>query len=171
MEELEVWKDIPGYVGTYQASNLGRIRRLRKAHVFVLRPYPTGARGDRKVDLGGVPRKTHYVSRLVLSAFIGPDVIHQANHKNGDFLDNRLENLEWVTGSENLLHSYRELGRIHIGCKGERNGNAKLTDDLVRNYRALRLKGMAIRAIARLSGLDRRTIQQMLRGVGWSHVS
>jgi hypothetical protein len=52
------------------------------------------------------------VSRLVLQAFTGTTG-EQANHKNGLRLDNRLENLEWTTVSENMRHSYRVLGRKH----------------------------------------------------------
>jgi len=52
------------------------------------------------------------VARLVLQAFTNV-VGEQANHKNGVRLDNRLENLEWTTMSENMCHSYRVLNRVH----------------------------------------------------------
>ena len=52
------------------------------------------------------------VARLVLQAFTGI-VGEQCNHKNGIRLDNRLENLEWVSMSENMQHSYRVLRRAH----------------------------------------------------------
>lgn len=68
------------------------------------------------------------VARLILQAFTGT-VGEQVNHKNGLRLDNRLENLEWVTMSENMRHSYRVLGRVHprphLGKRGALCKNSK----------------------------------------------
>lgn len=172
--EGEVWKAIPGFEGRYSISNRGRV----KSHLYrngkseqILKPYPTGTRGDLKVDLGGNPRRTILVAVLVAEAFLEPDFFRdEVNHIDGNFLNNRADNLEWSTHSENLIHSYRVLGRRSADLRGTKNGLAKLTDDLVREYRAMRASGMAIREITRLSGLDRRTIQKMLRGDNWSHV-
>lgn len=102
----EVWRDIPGWEGRYQVSNLGRIRSIR---VRILQPYQ--ARGYLIASLReGDIQIRHGVHRFVAEAFIpNPDNKEQVNHINGDRADNRVENLEWATCKENNLHRCRVL--------------------------------------------------------------
>lgn len=101
MEE-EIWKDIPGYEGVYQASNLGRIRGVdridvggRKWKGKVLSQCV--CRGYKKVGLNYARiNKQCAVHRLVALAFIpNPNGYEQINHKDENPANNMVENLEW----------------------------------------------------------------------------
>lgn len=106
----EEWRDIAGYEGTYQVSNLGSLRRLHKTtepkllkqHMW--RGYKVAHLSKRCVQTA------ERVHRIVARAFIpNPENKEQVNHINGDKMDNRVSNLEWVDRSENMLHRYRKL--------------------------------------------------------------
>ena len=117
----EVWKDIPDYEGSYQVSNMGRVRGLdrviaikdgsmRKHKGKVLKLYlgNTGYERAMLYDDNGAINKT--VHRLVLETF-KPHVDMndlQVNHIDGNKLNNHLTNLEWLTRRDNMLH---EIGR------------------------------------------------------------
>ena len=107
---MEIWKDIPGYEGLYQVSDCGRIKSLnyrRTKQECIMKPRV--AHGYQYVKLfKDKLRKLVKVHRLVAQVFIpNPDNKPEVNHINGIKTDNRAENLEWTTHSENQLHAYR----------------------------------------------------------------
>ena len=111
----EIWKDVKGFEGRYQVSNLGRVRSLdrydglnRLVRGRMLNPSMNKGRGYLRVSLSDGHRKyTHYeVHRLVALHFVsGYKKGLVVNHKNEIKTDNRAENLEFCTYKYNLNYS------------------------------------------------------------------
>lgn len=157
----EVWKDIPGYEGKYQASSLGRIRSLdryvrlvahgtetkRLSRGRVLKPGRMDKSGRLSVTLGrGTNGKT--VHQLVALTFLGPrpkglDICH----KDGDPSNNAIENLRYDTRRENILDVYRQGKRWRKLSKDDLLIAKQLIDD-----------GIPAKEIALKLGVTTRTI-------------
>lgn len=136
---MEKWRK---YNEDYEVSELGRIRSIKrrvrcntgetwvKPKILKLR-----ARKDGRLDVTIQRQGQKLIHRLVATIFIpNPKNLPQVNHKDGNPLNNKVSNLEWVTRTENLKHSYQ------IGLRnqrGEKNGNVKINNELVWKIRAL----------------------------------
>jgi len=159
----EVWKDISGYEGFYQVSNLGRVRRLT-----VLK---TSHKYDKylKVDLSKESKvKTFRIHKLVANAFlnkINNDLV--VNHKDGNKRNNRLDNLEYVTQSENVKHSLRNGLSKEFG---ETHSRAKLTEKIVLEMRSLHKNGMSVSKIADTYHMSYNTTLDAVRKKTWKHI-
>lgn len=101
----EIWKDIVGYEGFYQVSNLGRVRSLKciKRTIFNNSGYEiVNLKVKRK-------QKNKLVHRLVAETFIpNPFNKEQVNHKDGNKKNNSVDNLEWCSRHENMVHAYKQ---------------------------------------------------------------
>ncbi len=122
---MEKWRPVKGYEKLYEVSSFGRIRSLEStcfacggkrtdtllAGTETFNGYlRVGLRGARKGE-PGYQQKWIRVHRIVAEAFIpNPEGKPQVNHRDGDRRNNRVENLEWVTGSENMQHAWDRRG-------------------------------------------------------------
>lgn len=116
----EIWKDIEGYEGLYQVSNLGRVKSfygkngklIGGAKLLSGKADKNGYREVRLCKKGVVSYKR--VHRLVAEHFVHGDNSLQINHIDGDKNNNSFDNLEWVTPKENSIHAH-DTG-LHKGC-------------------------------------------------------
>ena len=101
---MEIWKTI-AEAPNYEISTKGNVRN--KTSRRMLKPQAFGATGYKQVSLKIKETnkfQKRYIHRLVAQTFIdNPENKREVNHINGDKLDNRLSNLEWVTSSENQI--------------------------------------------------------------------
>lgn len=169
----EEWRDAPGWEGIYQVANTGLIRgqyRYDKSVYNTLKPALV--HGYLRINLKRDGRRKSYaIHRLVMLAFVGecpPGM--EVNHKNGIRHDNRLENLEYVTPVENVQHAIHVLGDANRP-RGERIGNAKLTEKQVREIRTLYIPGViGIHRLAHRYGVTARAITLIIKRESWKHV-
>ena len=172
----EEWRSVSGYEGLYEVSNKGRVRRTGKAYGAAvpgkILGYGDGGVGYVKVRLytGNCKCKTFRVHHLVLAAFVGPCPDGMVcNHKNGIKSDNRVENLEWVTYSQNTQHGFDVLHRDTP--RGEGHGMAKLSEDQVIEIRRLYLTGnYSQHQLAKMFNIGRRGIQAVVTLGTWKHI-
>ena len=176
MSEQEIWKDVVGYEDIYQVSNFGRIKRVAKAkgaipgHILKLQ---CNRNGYLVVHLNWRNnRKAFEVHCLVAQAFLCcPSSNHQVNHKNGVRTDNRVENLEWVTRSENALHAYRVLGVKPERANGQDASAAKLTNKDVLQIRNLYSTGnYTQKELGQRFCVNQSTVSSIVRGATWVHI-
>jgi len=181
----EVWKDVIGYEGRYQVSNLGNVKSLNRTIKYVvgdkkrtkisksknlIRIYVNGYCRVRLYSVGSIKPKLIYIHRLVASAFLyNLENKPQVNHKNMVRDDNRVENLEWCTSSENNKHSYDNSNRSRP--IGEKSNGGKLKEvDVLKIRSIISEKSMTIKEMALLFNVDRMTISHIKHRKSWTHI-
>lgn len=175
--EPEIWKDIEGFKGLYQVSNMGNVKSLRKG--IIMSPGSNGKYLFVYLSKKAVVKR-FYIHILVAKYFVpNPENKPEVNHKFCDKMDNRACVLEWNTRKENMEHAklnnrfYASEYQIQQTIKansGENNWLSKFKESDIRDIRALKLQGLTNRIIAGKYNVNRETIGYIVRGKTWKHV-
>ena len=169
----EIWKRLVyqgnDYGDYYEVSNLGEIRnaktkRIRKQNISQTGYYVfSGTLGDRS------KKKTFRVHKAVAETFIpNPNNLPVTNHKDGNKLNNCVDNLEWCTYAENTQHAYKY--NLAAAKQGEDNPNAKLNNESVQYIREHYIPydtNFGTRGLARKFNVHHKTIENILNNVKW----
>ncbi len=166
--------DIKGYEGLYAITSSGKVWSYPKIHGtsswpgFWLKQNEDGS-GYLFVSLqSNKVTKQPKVHRLVADSFIpNPSGLPQVNHIDGNKLNNRIDNLEWITAADNIRHSFRIGLSSQVGSK---NAKAKLTESAVISIREGVLSGLTQRFFANKYSVSPAVINRVVRRKGWNHV-
>jgi hypothetical protein len=163
----EIWK--PVVEGRYLVSNLGHIRSaFQKKGTWEGRNLKGSlqSRGYLRIHCNELG-KDFYIHRLVAEAFFGPcPEGYEVNHIDGNKANNAVENLEYCTRGENVRHSVI----TGLALRGTKNGNAKITEDTVREIRRRCALGESQRLVGLDYGLQQMQISRIVRRERWAHV-
>lgn len=163
---METWKDIDGYNGKYQVSDRGNVRSFsRWSNGKILKGGRTKGNpqqyrfvllvGDGRNDI-----KTKYIHRLVAEAFLPKrDELAEVNHKDGNSLNNCVDNLEWCTHKQNMEHASKSgvLSKGQNKWKGKNNPKSKAVLQFTKDGKFIKEWG-SVNEIMRETGIPASTI-------------
>lgn len=146
---MEIWKDVKGLEGFYQVSNIGNVRSVKRYvnHYLGGKSLKKSVVLKKRINAWGyysvILKKNSKTKNCVCHKLVAESFIINENnkpiinHKNGIKTDNRVENLEWCTYSENTKHAF-DNNLIYIPKKEERY-NSKITEEIVKEIRENKL--------------------------------
>ena len=162
----EEWRDVIGYEGLYQVSNMGRVKSFCEQFVRILSPCPN-KKGYYMVHLHKDGKKKNFgIHVLVAQAFVpnpDPENKVEVNHLDRDKTNNRADNLEWNTPAENKDHAKKTKPKENK----PRKKIVKLTKEQILLIRQICVVGdgyYGIAALARLFDVSEATISDIVHG-------
>lgn len=176
---VEIWKDVIGYEGYYQVSNIGNVRSIDRTIIDsnsikfnykskLLKPA-NNKDGYLQVGLSKNCKTNSYcVHALLAKAFIlNPENKPTVNHKDGNKHNNHIDNLEWATKSEQAIHSLknnlRTMPNVWQGKFGSKHCASKGVSQYTKNNVHIKDYGSIIEASNKLK-IDSGTISKVCKG-------
>lgn len=165
---MEIWKDVLGFEDCYEISNLGNLRskeRFVKHYKGGIRKYKSQNKNLRLTTCGYLKcnlkkdgkRYDFRVHQLVLKAFKGLNENSIVNHINGIKTDNRLENLEWCSASENVIHAVKN-----------RLIKTKLTD---KEAMEIKNSNLSTRKLGKIYNISSSVVCKIKNGTAYKHLN
>lgn len=172
---MEIWKDLIyqgiNYGYKYEISTYGNIKNKFTGYIYSVRKLNTGYYGTTLKISSRCKRVVFRVHRAVAETFIpNPDNKPEVNHIDGNKQNNTIDNLEWVTKSENMQHAVKNNLIDFAKISGENNVNHKLTVNdvlFIRRYYTPRHNEFGCRALAKKFGVHHKTITQIIKNKTW----
>ena len=176
--EGEIWKPVEGYEDAYHVSNMGRVKSLAREIT-----HPTGTAWKKAKILSYKRRKqsaaqimfrldceskTLSVARLVLNAFVGAPIGHAnfALHKDGDSMNNRLDNLFWGTPAQNIENVYARGN----GIEGSKSSSCRLTPTQVLEIRDKYVYGKNSVELSKEYLISKSHLLRIIKAEKWKHI-
>jgi len=162
---IEVWRKIIGFDGQYEISNLGNVRSNNKLSTDgrffkgkKLAVYNSGS----YLRVSTLRKPVH---RLIAESFIpNPENKPCINHKNGIKTDNRIENLEWCTYSENVIHAYQ----TGLMKRGSDNANSKINQIDATRMRKMKEQDLSTNTIIWFFEVSKDIVYSVLSKRSWN---
>lgn len=167
IKNMEIFKDIVKFENKYQISNTGKVRNKKTG--LILKPK-YNQKGYQYVNLSVSKTKSikWYIHRLVGFHFIpNPGNKPQINHIDGNPSNNMVENLEWVTNTENQYHAV--LNNLHF--QGETHKDSKFTNESIKLLPKLIDIGFSLVDINKLTGVAIQNIKKIINGITWRQLN
>ncbi len=137
-ESLKKWKDIPGFIGKYQANKMGEIRSLSYEGRNIIEKLKQSKRKDGYLQVQLYDKK-YLVHRIIAITFLKNKFnFPYVNHIDGNKQNNCVNNLEWCTASQNTIHAYKN--NLKKKLFNEQNSNSKvviqldINDNIIKKY-------------------------------------
>lgn len=156
---MEEWKIIEGCNGVYSVSNMGRVKNNKKNRLLKQSMLHNGYLAVHITEMGKL--KYYRVHRLVGKYFVdGYQKEKQINHKDGNKTNNKHDNLEWVTPSQNIKHAF-SIGLKTVDYSNIKNPKAvkqySMNGEFIKEY-------PSIKDAERHTGIDNSAIAKVCKG-------